>query len=71
MVLEKVGGPFWPVLKGRKDGRISKASLVPGNLPAPTQSLDELTNLFARKGFTRDEMVILSGVAHLVALWII
>jgi peroxidase len=56
-----VGGPFWQVLKGRKDGRVSSAALVPGNLPQPTQSLDELTAVFARKGFTRDEMVILSG----------
>jgi peroxidase len=56
-----VGGPFWQVLKGRKDGRVSSASLVPGNLPRPTQSLDELAAVFARKGFTRDEMVVLSG----------
>lgn len=56
-----VGGPFWPVLKGRKDGRISKASLVEGNLPKPNMGMDQLTNIFQRKGFSRDEMVVLSG----------
>lgn len=56
-----VGGPFWPVLKGRKDGRVSMASQVPGHLPQPTMSVDQLTSLFNQKGFSRDEMVILSG----------
>ncbi|MCO5606354.1 hypothetical protein L7F22_060542 [Adiantum nelumboides] len=60
-----VGGPFWPVLKGRKDARVSKASMVAGNLPQPNMSVDQLTRLFQQRGFSRDEMVILSG-AHTV-----
>lgn len=60
-----VGGPFWDVLKGRKDGRVSLASQVLGNLPQPTMNVDELTRIFQQKGFTRDEMVILSG-AHTI-----
>ncbi|KAI5057350.1 hypothetical protein GOP47_0027365 [Adiantum capillus-veneris] len=60
-----VGGPFWPVLKGRKDARVSKASMVAGNLPQPNMNVDQLTRLFLQKGFSRDEMVILSG-AHTV-----
>lgn len=60
-----VGGPFWEVLKGRKDGRVSLASNVVGNLPQATMNVDQLTELFQRKGFTRDEMVVLSG-AHTI-----
>eukprot|EP00249_Psilotum_nudum_P006751 c20024_g1_i2 orf=540-1412(-) len=60
-----VGGPFWSVMKGRKDGRISLASNVPGNLPKPTMNVNQLTQIFQRNGFTQEEMIVLSG-AHTV-----
>lgn len=56
-----VGGPYYPVTKGRRDGRISQASRVAGNLPLPTMSLDRLTSLFQSKGLTRADMITLSG----------
>lgn len=56
-----VGGPFYNVRLGRKDGLISKLENVGPNLPLVHQSLDELIKLFESKGFTVQEMVALSG----------
>ncbi|EFJ11812.1 hypothetical protein SELMODRAFT_125631 [Selaginella moellendorffii] len=58
-------GPSWTVRKGRKDGKISQASRVDGNLPKPEQSVDQLTKLFASKGLSQTDMVALSG-AHTI-----
>ncbi|CAN6585294.1 unnamed protein product [Malus baccata var. baccata] len=60
-----VGGPFYKVRLGRKDGQVSKASLVEGNLPKSNQTLDDMIKFFATKGFTLQEMVALSG-AHTI-----
>ncbi|KAI3985629.1 hypothetical protein MKX01_033912 [Papaver californicum] len=47
---------------GRRDGSVSRAmdTMI---LPAPSLTAEELTDTFAKKGFTQDEMVVLSG-AH-------
>lgn len=47
---------------GRRDGSISRAmdTMI---LPAPSLTAEELTDTFAKKGFTQNEMVVLSG-AH-------
>lgn len=52
----------YPVAGGRRDGLSSRAidTLI---LPRPSQTVEELTDLFAKKGLNQDEMVILSG-AH-------
>ncbi|KAM0979611.1 hypothetical protein ACFX13_015727 [Malus domestica] len=60
-----VGGPFYKVRLGRKDGQVSKASLVEGNLPRSNQTLDDMIKFFGTKGFTLQEMVALSG-AHTI-----
>ncbi|OVA19889.1 Plant peroxidase [Macleaya cordata] len=52
----------YPVAAGRRDGRSSRA-IETMILPRPSQSVDQLTELFARKGLSQDEMVVLSG-AH-------
>ncbi|KAL6640195.1 hypothetical protein ACP70R_022044 [Stipagrostis hirtigluma subsp. patula] len=57
------GHPGYAVAAGRRDGRASLKSDVPGNLPGPSQSAPNLTRLFVAKGMTQEDMVVLSG-AH-------
>lgn len=59
------GGPYYPVKLGRKDGLVSKASTVEGNLPRPTMSTNEILKIFESRGFSVEEMVALSG-AHTI-----
>ena len=51
----------WAVPAGRRDGTISKASDAVENLPHGTDDVDQLTQRFAEKGLSQEEMVILSG----------
>ncbi|CAO2192667.1 unnamed protein product [Urochloa humidicola] len=53
------------VPSGRRDGLGSAASDATQSLPPPFAELGRLTELFAAKGFTQDELVTLSG-AHSV-----
>lgn len=56
-----VGGPYYKVLLGRKDGLESKAERVEGNIPRPTMSINQIIKMFMSKGFTTQEMVALTG----------
>ncbi|XVF01747.1 hypothetical protein REPUB_Repub04eG0115400 [Reevesia pubescens] len=56
-----VGGPRWEVQKGRRDGLVSKASRVAGNLPEANQTISQLISLFKSKGLSVLDMVALSG----------
>ncbi|XP_010249421.1 PREDICTED: peroxidase 41-like [Nelumbo nucifera] len=56
-----VGGPRWEVQKGRRDGLISEASRVAGNIPEVNQTVPQLISLFKSKGLTALDMVALSG----------
>ncbi|KAJ0967022.1 hypothetical protein J5N97_023939 [Dioscorea zingiberensis] len=54
------GGPTWEVPKGRKDGRISKASETI-QLPSPTFNLSQLQQSFSQRGLSIEDLVALSG----------
>ncbi|XP_071731243.1 peroxidase 64-like [Rutidosis leptorrhynchoides] len=54
------GGPFWDVPKGRKDGRISKASET-NQLPGPTFNISQLQQSFSQRGLSLEDLVSLSG----------
>lgn len=56
------GGPYYEIPKGRKDGRRSRIEDTI-DLPFPTLNTSELIAAFGRRGFTPQEMVVLSG-AH-------
>ncbi|XP_058088210.1 peroxidase 5-like [Magnolia sinica] len=57
------GLPHYRVQSGRRDGRTSLASEVGDNLPSPYHNVTQLIDMFGKKGFSANEMVILSG-AH-------
>ncbi|GMY13067.1 peroxidase 55-like isoform X3 [Fagus crenata] len=57
------GGPSFNVELGRRDGLISQASRVAGNLPDPTFHLNELNTMFAEHNLSQNDMIALSG-AH-------
>ncbi|RLN21983.1 peroxidase 5-like [Panicum miliaceum] len=59
------GAINYGVPAGRRDGLASAAPDATGSLPPPFARLDRLTELFAAKGLTQDELVTLSG-AHSV-----
>ncbi|URE35138.1 peroxidase 65 [Musa troglodytarum] len=62
-LVSMLGGPFFDVRLGRKDALASTAASVVGNLPSPNMTIDQLISIFAKRKFTVQEMVALSG-AH-------
>ncbi|KAM0014095.1 putative peroxidase [Helianthus debilis subsp. tardiflorus] len=58
---------MWPVFTGRKDGRVSLASDVGGNLPSANANFTTLLNQFGTKGLNLNDLVILSG-AHTIGI---
>jgi len=58
-------GPYWRVELGRLDALASRASDVKGKLPDPDMHVKELMPVFQRNGFTKVDLVALSG-AHTV-----
>eukprot|EP00253_Pinus_taeda_P000898 PITA_00898 len=63
----QAGGLIWEVPAGRRDGRISRASDIPGNIPAPQFNVNQLTQNFAAKFLSVEDMVTLSG-AHSIGV---
>ncbi|CAH2072790.1 unnamed protein product [Thlaspi arvense] len=64
-VVVLVGGPEFKVELGRRDGLVSQASLVDGNLPGPELDVTGLVDMFARNGLSMTDMIALSG-AHTI-----
>ncbi|XP_074309813.1 peroxidase 6-like [Silene latifolia] len=64
-LVKMTGGPFYEMLLGRKDGLVSQASRVKGNLALPNMTITEIIDQFKQKGFTIQEMVALVG-AHTI-----
>ncbi|KAJ4960069.1 hypothetical protein NE237_019979 [Protea cynaroides] len=60
-LLTMVGGPFYTVRLGRKDGFISQASRVDGNLLESSATASQQIDLLASKGFSVQEFVALLG----------
>ncbi|XP_030542404.1 peroxidase 41-like [Rhodamnia argentea] len=60
-LITMVGGPFYTVPLGRKDGLVSKASKVEGNLPRVNMTIDQSIKIFESKGFTVQEFAALMG----------
>ncbi|KAK4764752.1 hypothetical protein SAY86_025842 [Trapa natans] len=59
------GGPYYHVRLGRRDSRLSRASLVEPFLPRANMTVSQLIALFSSRGFTAQEMVALVG-AHTI-----
>ncbi|XP_059304879.1 peroxidase 66 [Lycium ferocissimum] len=59
-VVAMSGGPYWNVLKGRTDGRVSRANETV-NLPAPSFNTSQLVQSFANRGLGVKDLVALSG----------
>ncbi|KAB1200064.1 Peroxidase 55 [Morella rubra] len=62
-VVVLAGGPSFNVELGRRDGLVSQASLVAGNLPEPKFNLNQLNTMFAKHNLSQIDMIALSG-AH-------
>jgi len=63
--VRQAGGPYYPVKKGRWDGKISTASRVASNIPHANSTVDQLIKLFNSKGLSIQDLVALSG-AHTI-----
>ncbi|KAL9251562.1 Cationic peroxidase 2-like protein [Drosera capensis] len=59
------GLPAYRVPGGRRDGLASRANDTKGNLPLPIRDLDQMVQIFEKKGMTQDDLVTLLG-AHAI-----
>ncbi|XP_074276038.1 peroxidase 28-like [Silene latifolia] len=57
------GGPFFPVLTGRRDSRVSYHDEANSQIPRPHSNIHETLFLFSQRGFNEKEVVSLLG-AH-------
>ncbi|RVX23411.1 Peroxidase 10 [Vitis vinifera] len=60
-----VGGPFWLVAMGRRDGLTANETAANEQLPSPIEPLENITAKFTSKGLTLKDVVVLSG-AHTI-----
>ncbi|KAG6546386.1 hypothetical protein Mapa_012126 [Marchantia paleacea] len=63
----ELNGTGWKVQGGRNDGVVSSAATAEAQLPSPDLDLSGLIASFARRGLSKDQMVILSG-SHTVGV---
>ncbi|XP_022775729.1 peroxidase 3-like [Durio zibethinus] len=62
-----IGGPFWKVPTGRRDGVISNVTEANNNIPGPFNNFTTLLRLFNNQGLDATDLVLLSG-AHTIGL---
>lgn len=60
--LSQVGGPYWPVSTGRRDGLTANETAANEQIPSPIEPLENITAKFTSKGLTLNDMVVLSGL---------
>ncbi|KAJ4722278.1 Peroxidase [Melia azedarach] len=58
---------LWEVPTGRRDGFVSLASEVAGNIPSPFSNFSTLLQIFTKKGMDINDLVVLSG-AHTIGV---
>lgn len=58
----QAGGKRYEVETGRKDGLVSLASEAQAILPPPTMPVQQAIDLFAQKGLTIQDFVVLLGI---------
>ncbi|KAG0580059.1 hypothetical protein KC19_4G144200 [Ceratodon purpureus] len=63
--VELSGGLGWPVRAGRLDGRVSIAAQADADIPDPSNTVSQNAEVFARKGLSKSDMIVLSG-AHTI-----
>ncbi|XLU77118.1 hypothetical protein S245_000539 [Arachis hypogaea] len=56
-----MGGPSWNVGLGRRDSTSASKDAATKDIPSPLLDLSGLITAFSNKGFTTQEMVVLSG----------
>ncbi|KAG5628756.1 hypothetical protein H5410_000473 [Solanum commersonii] len=61
------GLPHYEVSGGRRDGMESRIENVVGNLPLPDDTVDQMIQLFNRKGLNAEDLVVLIG-AHSIGV---
>ncbi|KAG4920507.1 hypothetical protein JHK85_050085 [Glycine max] len=58
-----LGGPSWTIGLGRRDSTTASKDAATSDIPSPLMDLNDLISAFSNKGFTSQEMVVLSDFA--------
>lgn len=65
MFMFQLGGPYWDVKVGRRDGRSTSVTAANNGIPPPTSNLSRLISRFNALGLSTKDLVALSG-AHTI-----
>jgi len=61
MLLVQAGGKWYDVETGRRDSLVSLKSEALANVPPVTISMDKAVNMFAQRGLSKEDFVVLLG----------